>query len=235
MEVRDRRRSRNQRKSNGLRDRHRATPGEPRPPRQNRGQRRIEAVLDAAEAVIAEVGVEAATTNAIAARAGAGMGSLYHFFSNKEAIVAALADRYAARMRPRTEYRAQPELSRVPLSRMVDLIVDPLVEFFRRAPAYWHVFHATHTHGVGSQCDHQMQELVVHHVEGIIGERAPHVPPKRRRVLAMVEVEFVHAMLAFAFASPSKQRPAVIAEIKRLLALHAEMIEKDDDPLVRLR
>ena len=113
-------------------------PGGERParqPSQDRGQRRYEQLLDAAEQVIAEVGVEAATTNAIARRAGSGMGSLYRFFPNKEAIVVALAARYKERVRPLTMYAGRPELGALSIAQMVDAIVDPLVEFFRRAPA----------------------------------------------------------------------------------------------------
>ncbi|HSB53997.1 MAG TPA: helix-turn-helix domain-containing protein, partial [Gemmatimonadales bacterium] len=70
-----------------------------RQPRQERGERRVEEILDAAAAVIAEGGVEAATTNAIAERAGSSVGSLYHFFPHKDAIVLALAERYEAELR----------------------------------------------------------------------------------------------------------------------------------------
>lgn len=206
-----------------------------RAPRQDRGERRVADILDAAEEVIAQVGVEAATTNAIAARARAGMGSLYHFFPDKEAIVEALAQRYQERMRPITEYRGRPELARVSLARMVDLIVDPLVAFFRRSPAYPHVFHAAIRSGARSASACEMQESIVRHVEAIVSARAPGVSRRRRRAFALIEVELVHALLTFAFASPVGLRPALIKEVKRLVALHAEMLEKGDDPLTRLR
>src|SRR3954471_17613134 len=67
-----------------------------RVPQQDRGQRRVDLILDAASAVIAEVGVDGATTNAIAARARTSVGSLYQFFPNKDAIVQALAVRYTS-------------------------------------------------------------------------------------------------------------------------------------------
>lgn len=64
-----------------------------RKPQQTRGQQRVEAILAAAETVLGEVGYEAATTNQIAARAGIPIGSLYQFFSNKQAILTALIER----------------------------------------------------------------------------------------------------------------------------------------------
>ncbi|MBE0688646.1 MAG: TetR/AcrR family transcriptional regulator [Anaerolineae bacterium] len=66
-----------------------------RTPQQERGQRRVQQILDAAENVFAEVGHEVATTNMIARRANTSIGSLYQFFPNKESIVELLARRLA--------------------------------------------------------------------------------------------------------------------------------------------
>ncbi|MDP2317338.1 MAG: TetR/AcrR family transcriptional regulator [Pseudomonadota bacterium] len=79
-----------------------ATP-RPSPPRrtpvQARSRARVDAILDAADAVFLEMGFAAATTNHVAARAGTSIGSLYRFFPDKEAILVALAERYGERMR----------------------------------------------------------------------------------------------------------------------------------------
>ncbi|MDG3007849.1 TetR/AcrR family transcriptional regulator [Paludisphaera mucosa] len=63
-------------------------------PRRRPGKERVAALLAAAAAVIAERGYEAATMTEIAARAGALVGSLYHFFPNKEAVGEALIRRF---------------------------------------------------------------------------------------------------------------------------------------------
>jgi AcrR family transcriptional regulator len=206
-----------------------------RVPSQVRGQKRYEELLDAAEQVIADVGVDAATTNAIAERAGAGMGSLYRFFPNKEAIVEALAKRYIDAMRPLTAYEHRPEFRTLPLAAVVDEIVDPLVDFFRSAPAYRHVFHATDKPGSPGRCGCELADSVVKSVEVMMAERIPHTKPGQRRVHAMVAVELVHRLLDYAFDVPPSRRRAFINETKRLLALYAEMIGKGDDPLQRLR
>lgn len=52
-------------------------------------------LLDAAAAVIAKAGYEAATMSAIAGKAKASIGSLYQFFPNKESITQALRTRYS--------------------------------------------------------------------------------------------------------------------------------------------
>jgi AcrR family transcriptional regulator len=68
-------------------------------PRQERGRRRIDAILDAAAALIGEVGTEAVTVQALAARAGASKGSMYHFFPDRESVFLALAERHVDALR----------------------------------------------------------------------------------------------------------------------------------------
>jgi len=75
--------------------RRRPGPAKPRAPRQLRGRQRVARILDAAEEIIAELGIDASTTTAIAARAKASVGSLYYFFNGKAAIIEALAQRFA--------------------------------------------------------------------------------------------------------------------------------------------
>src|SRR5581483_4705893 len=68
-------------------------------PTQARSQARVQKILEAAAEVGAEVGYDAATTNAIAARAETSIGSLYQFFPNKAALMHALALSYMAELR----------------------------------------------------------------------------------------------------------------------------------------
>ena len=56
------------------------------PPQRSNGKLRVAAILEAAEAVIAEKGYEAATMAEIASRSGTKIGSLYRFFPNKESL-----------------------------------------------------------------------------------------------------------------------------------------------------
>lgn len=67
-----------------------------RVPKRQRGKERVEQLLAAAATVFGEKGYEAATMTAIAARAGAPIGSLYQFFPSKEAVADTLVHNYVA-------------------------------------------------------------------------------------------------------------------------------------------
>jgi AcrR family transcriptional regulator len=63
-----------------------------RQPRQQRSAQTRRDILDAAARVFSEHGYAAGTTNRIAAAADVSIGSLYQYFPNKDAILAALSD-----------------------------------------------------------------------------------------------------------------------------------------------
>lgn len=217
------------RKRGGARPRPQPEPG--RQPIQERGERRVEEILDAAAAVIVEVGVEAATTNAIAERAGSSVGSLYHFFPNKDAIILALAARYEAELRELNQVAMTADAATVPIARMVEGIVTPLAKFMERTPAYMPVYYAIRDPRHPGCMTTELTEAIVGLVDRLMAARAPNVPAAHRRLQAGVAVELVHRMLEYAWISPPSQRQGIVDELKRLLALYSEMIDRGTDPL----
>ena len=63
-------------------------------PVQQRSRHTVDAILEAAVQVFESHGYAAGTTARIAARAGVSVGTLYQYFPNKDAILAALAERH---------------------------------------------------------------------------------------------------------------------------------------------
>lgn len=70
-------------------------------PRQARSRALFEAILDGATRVLTERGRDALNTNIIAEAAGVSVGSLYQYFPNREAVVAALIERHGRRIHER--------------------------------------------------------------------------------------------------------------------------------------
>jgi AcrR family transcriptional regulator len=72
--------------------RSRGSPAKPRKrPSQARSRETVRAILEAAARILEERGIAAATTDAIAERAGVSVGSLYQYFPNKESLLATLS------------------------------------------------------------------------------------------------------------------------------------------------
>lgn len=68
-----------------------------RTPSQERGQATVDAVIEATARILVEEGYARASTNRIAQRAGVSIGSLYHYFSDKDALIQAVVERVAQR------------------------------------------------------------------------------------------------------------------------------------------
>jgi AcrR family transcriptional regulator len=74
------------------------TPLARRAPMQERSRQTVIRILDAAAAIADEHGVDAASTRAIADRAGVSYPSLYRFFADREAIHDELMERHCAEL-----------------------------------------------------------------------------------------------------------------------------------------
>ncbi len=67
-------------------------------PRQSRSQATVDSLLEATARVLVRDGFDGLTTNAVAVTSGVSIGSLYQYFPNKEALVAALIEQHIEKM-----------------------------------------------------------------------------------------------------------------------------------------
>jgi len=104
-----------------------------------RGARRRDLILDTAADLLTEGGTEAINTNILAARAGISIGSVYQYFANKEAILAALGERYIQQLGNNTMAALQQDVSGLDFAAMVDRVVNPMIAFERQHPAFRHL------------------------------------------------------------------------------------------------
>jgi AcrR family transcriptional regulator len=102
-------------------------------PRQARSKATVEAILEATAGILVKLGYEKATTNRIADAAGVSVGSLYQYFPNKQALVAALIDRHAEAMMSVMEAKLS-DGARVPLPEAARDIVDAMIDAHRINP-----------------------------------------------------------------------------------------------------
>jgi AcrR family transcriptional regulator len=120
-----------------------------RAPRQLRSRAIVEAIVQAGRQLLASEGPKSLTTNRIAERAGVSIGSLYRYFPNKEAVLAAIHD--AETGRDVAEIRAAPawQIDELPLRDALAAIVDFQLERQRRLLALGAEFYRAH-HGAFS-------------------------------------------------------------------------------------
>ena len=110
--------------------------GTRRKPVGERGKRKRDLILDTALELLLSEGLEAINTNALAARASIAVGSIYQYFANKEEVLAALAERYFREMGGNIMASLERDITGLTIEEVVDEVIDPMVAFERRHPAF---------------------------------------------------------------------------------------------------
>ncbi|WP_344491051.1 TetR/AcrR family transcriptional regulator [Glycomyces endophyticus] len=192
--------------------------------RQARGEKRMAELLDAAAAVFAEQGFTRASTNAIAARAGASPGTLYQFFTNKQEIAEALMARYVARLQEAQGAASGPDAAGLPLPALLDRVVDPIIAFDRANPG----FHALLADpGVTEElaaAKRPAQRLMFDRLDGLFAARVPDLPDDERRLAVEVAIHMFRGLLPMVIGASEEALPKVAAEVKRALGAYLEPV-----------
>jgi AcrR family transcriptional regulator len=187
--------------------------------RQARGHQRMEQILEGAAGCFGDLGYDATTTNAIAARAGISPGSLYQFFPNKEAIAAALAQRYLERFGA-AEEAALADDPTLPLEELLDRAVDQLVQVNVENPGLMALFARTDLpeHLVEGAC--VLHDATLERECALIARVRPDLGPDAVRLRAGVVVQIFKALIVPIVAAEGADREALVRELKSVLGAY---------------
>jgi AcrR family transcriptional regulator len=187
-----------------------------RVPTQARSRERVERILDAAAEVFSEIGYDAATTEAIAVRAGTSIGSIYQFFPNKQALYDAIATRYLDRSRAIFESLMSAEAKRLPWKKLLDRAIDTFAatsgdKDFRAVWMNWKLS------GGFLEAGQALNREFALRCEAILAAQAKGLSPQRRALVATVIVEVISAMLFVAARRGDAEGAKIVEETKVLL------------------
>ena len=199
----------------------RAPPKSRKEPAQSRGEKRVESILDAAEAEFAEVGYDAATTERIAKRASASIGSVYQFFPNKRAIFDAIAKRHLTLVREVFDrLMANAGAPGTDGFSLVDTFVDAYWKLQCDAPAFRAVWFQGALSAELLGAAGEVNATFVEKLGALAGSFLPGMSPAEIKDVLTVAVETVSAMLFYAAKKPRAHATRVIRETKRMLSAY---------------
>lgn len=199
-----------------------------RSPRQERSQRRVDAIFDAAADLLVEVGFEALSTSAIAARAGISVGSLYQFFPNKEAVMHALGLRYLDDLRQTSAGVFTRDAIYVPLPVMTARTVDWLVEFNQSHPCFNQLFSGVWVSPELQEAETALMTEMVGHIAVILRGQAPNHDPAHLERCAYVVMHIIKGLLPMIQTGDSDLNPEAVREFKRALLAYLTAVVNDE-------
>lgn len=106
-----------------------------RQPMQQRARERTQQILDITARLLEEVGIDDLTTILIAKELGISVGSLYHYFPNKHAILFALGERWLEEMTLAMNDIEALDVANLSLEKFVDAAIDRMLQVYKAQKA----------------------------------------------------------------------------------------------------
>ena len=196
------------------------TPTQRRVPRQERSRRRVEGLLDAAERIVVERGVDALTTRDIAQAAGVPVASLYQYFSDKEDVLLALAERDMEEMDAQVaEDLAALEVLSV--SSLVRVTMLAFVTVYRRRRAFVEIYLRGRTNQAVDRFGREHNARVAENLRAFAvdaGLASTDLSPK----IAQLAVEVGDRVFQVAYAEDADGDPELVEEGIALVTAYLE-------------
>lgn len=189
-----------------------------KPPQRERGRARVAALLDAAGMEFAEKGYEAATMTAIAARAGAAIGSLYQFFPTKDALAQALLETYVAALIADFE-RLREVAPSLDTAALAHRLARALLAFRSAHPAFASLIE---THGESLPSATAVRERLRDELAAVLRAKAPWMKAAQAHVRAAVIQQLMKAAVAMQADASLPHRTAIIDELQRVMRLYLD-------------
>jgi AcrR family transcriptional regulator len=181
-------------------------------PTQRRSTQRLDALLDAAAEIVDETGFERLTTQMVAERAGASIGTVYRYFPDRVAVLNALRERSIRRFRE----RVADDMERSELTTwwdVVDVSLDAFAALFRDEPGF-SVVHA----GRRETADGDIEPEFAHRLASLIeAEFDVGADGAELRFRLGVAIELGDALISRAFEREPVGDDRYLAEAKRLV------------------
>jgi AcrR family transcriptional regulator len=184
-----------------------------RAPQQNRSIRRVTAFLEAAEALFAELGFEAATMTAIAERAGSSIGALYSYFPDKKAIALALLDNYAGQIKEHWRQLFE-EIAAYSARDFSERFIDRFLDFVTDHPAYLQLHAAPIRLRRSGAAKRAFRASLVE----ALRRRIPALGQQAAELRVGVMLQIVQGMVRMYNDAHPSERAALIQEFKTALA-----------------
>ncbi len=179
-----------------------------RVPRQERGERRVATLLDAASCVIAEVGYDAATMSEIASRAGACIGSLYQFFPNKQSLTQALRAQYGKEFQTTWESLERRAAS-LSIEQLAGQLIATATAFVGEHPAFLALLDAPSTTRSAS-----IRNVLRKLLARMFLLQKPSIPPAKALLIATATLQLIKGMNELYADSDAAARQPIVREFK---------------------
>jgi AcrR family transcriptional regulator len=189
-------------------------------PTQARSRERLRRVLDAADELLGDEGADAFTTSRIAEAAGVAVGTVYHYFPDKETIVEALAVRYWSDFEDLVAAVAETD-ERVPLADPASAVLEALAAGFRARPGFLALWYGGLRTERVREATRPTRGAIARSIERIFAVHWPQASYAQRALVARTVVLAGNGMLREAFRIDPDGDQLLLVESRAMLDAYA--------------
>ncbi len=195
-----------------------------RRPQQQRSIAKFDAMLDAADDLVATDGVASLTTTRVAERAGIAVGSVYQYFDGVpdliDALVARHAERFATHLRDELAHRRFRRKRDA-----ANATLDALIDYQRAEPAFRSLWHSA-PRVIGAGFTDAAEPLVEIVTRALVDQGLVEASDDDFAREAEVQWAVAAALIPVAFRLDPDGDPTVLAHLRRLFDLDVRAVAR---------
>lgn len=198
-------------------------------PQQTRSRETLEKILDETERVMLQKGISAINTNNIAERSEIRVSTLYHYFPNKQSMLAAVVQRALDELELQWDAVGPPDVHTDPIDDYVSWSLDKIADTWQRRQGAMLIWSAVRKSPDFEDMSDRFVNLMAQYNADLVKLYYPGIRPKRRSLIGLAVEEATLAMLNTMVALPKKDQAPFLQEIKRMVCLYYRTVA-DETP-----
>lgn len=185
-------------------------------PVQARSRKRAQHIIDVTGELLERVGFDDLTTILIAKEVGISVGTLYHYFPNKQAILFAMGSQWLEQMKRQLDEIDRSPLEEMSLEEAVELLITQTFKAYRKQKALLILVQAMFTVPDLHELEQQHDELVISRMAEVFKRMGVRKHVNERTRIARLYLEMIHSLFLMAINQKPEPAKRTLSDIKAL-------------------
>jgi len=198
-------------------------------PVQGRSKKRSKEIIDVTGELLERVGLDDLNTILIAKEVGISIGSLYHYFPNKHAILYAMGQRWLEELEGVLSEIETLPVEEMALDPLLDQILQKHLKVYKRQKAVLTLVQAMFSVPELRELDAQHDEMVIAHMAVLFKRMGINRHLKERERLGRLYLEISHSVFLVVVHQKGERSRRTLADLKfmllSLLQQHLEQVQ----------
>lgn len=186
-------------------------------PVQGRSKKRAKQIIDVTGELLERVGFDDLNTILIAKEVGISIGSLYHYFPNKQAIMHAMGKQWLAEIEQVLQQYDSWDIENMSLEESVKKMLQANLKVYKRQKALLTLVQAMFSVPELRELDEQHDEMVISNIANVFKRMGMKKQLKERERIARVYLEATHALFLTINLQQGERSKRTLADLNYMI------------------